>query len=714
MQIKKLTKMFLFGIPLISIIPSSNLITNSKKIIIKNLNSNIEYNFSPIKNFTYVYDNEKINLQFNLQNKFEKASYTLNPMQISIHSSPKSSMNYIANQFWKNINDENINYFITDLKNGEYKKENGQYIPYLSETKKQYKVKVSCGKKHSKISLNCNIQHMHRRGCFKTILYWCTGCLDGFEYAHFNKTYDQINFDKYLKTNSIIQSDFDFSNLLQIDYSKSYKSFDKNVLSFSFNNEYLKSIILGSFNYAYATKFFNENRYIKEEIKHLLSSAIYLNKLIVFDHEIPKFFGYTNNNLDKKHNLRYWVENIENLNYIELKNELNNLDTLSFGKYLNKQNIDINNPYIGKTLFDLFLDENKLKNINFNIDYLLGNDTNIKTISISLLDLLKEKSNKIIYEFKNQINSHLFDNQKISIIGNSISSSNNEIIYVENHKLGINQKNNNGIDELIEISNDKKIIFNEKLNFRNLININTNNNNLESYLKENNIFEKPSKNINENTFRLLTKLNKIISFKDELIQNNIPKEVDSLQNIYFKKYINNYELIPNDLLGSMKVIINFNDSSNIEFNVYGFKKINNNDFQLLKDSINLSKLNINEISLIDKEYIENNLINYSNESKENALFSILLEKNFLKNNIDYSIITNLDYSKNIIINIQYKLNNQNYKLSSKIKNDIKNNNTSNKKTILSIVISFLITIFLAVILTYIYIFLKKKKNKKIN
>lgn len=713
MQLIKILKFFSISIPILSIVPFANIIKNNQNIITKKMNVNVDYNFSPIENFTYVYDNESVDLKFDLQNKFEKISYTLTPMEVSIHNDAKSYMTYLSNNLIKNIDDQNIKYFANDLKNGEYKIENNKYIANLSKTKKQYKVKISCGKKHSRMNLNCKENHMHMRGCFKTILYPCPGCLDGIEEVSFDKIYDLENFDKYLKNNAIMLNDFDFSNILQINYSKSYKSFDKNVLSFSINKKYLESIILGSFNYAYATKFFNENKYIKDEIKHLLSSAIYLNKLIVFDHEIPNFFGFNNKNIDEKHNLRYWIENIENFTYLELKNELNNLNELSFSKYLNDKNIDIKNPYIGKTLFNLFSDQNKLKNIIFNIDYLLGNNINTKKFSVSIYDLFHENSNKIIYEFKDQIDSHLFDNQKITIIGNTISSLDNNLIYVQNHKLGINKKDSDNLDKTVKLDRENKIIFNEKLNFANLIKLNLENNNLETYLKNNNIFEKPSKNINENVFRLLTKFNKIISFKDSNISNNIPSDVNNFQNAYFKTYIKSYELIPNDLIGSMKVIINFNDLSTIKFDVYGFNKTNSNDFKILRNNINMSKLNIDKIEIINKNYIESNLINYTNKINENSLFEIPLSKDFFQKNIEYSLITKIDDQKNANIELKYSLNNNNYVLSSKITNDlhIENKNKLKNKNSLLILIPFLI-IILVIISIGTYIVIKKKKAKK--
>lgn len=713
MQLIKILKFFSISIPILSIVPFANISKNNQNIITKKMNVNVDYNFSPIENFTYVYDNESVDLKFDLQNKFEKISYTLTPMEVSIHNDAKSYMTYLSNNLIKNIDDQNIKYFANDLKNGEYKIENNKYIANLSKTKKQYKVKISCGKKHSRMNLNCKENHMHMRGCFKTILYPCPGCLDGIEEVSFDKIYDLENFDKYLKNNAIMLNDFDFSNILQINYSKSYKSFDKNVLSFSINKKYLESIILGSFNYAYATKFFNENKYIKDEIKHLLSSAIYLNKLIVFDHEIPNFFGFNNKNIDEKHNLRYWIENIENFTYLELKNELNNLNELSFSKYLNDKNIDIKNPYIGKTLFNLFSDQNKLKNIIFNIDYLLGNNINTKKFSVSIYDLFHENSNKIIYEFKDQIDSHLFDNQKITIIGNTISSLDNNLIYVQNHKLGINKKDSDNLDKTVKLDRENKIIFNEKLNFANLIKLNLENNNLETYLKNNNIFEKPSKNINENVFRLLTKFNKIISFKDSNISNNIPSDVNNFQNAYFKTYIKSYELIPNDLIGSMKVIINFNDLSTIKFDVYGFNKTNSNDFKILRNNINMSKLNIDKIEIINKNYIESNLINYTNKINENSLFEIPLSKDFFQKNIEYSLITKIDDQKNANIELKYSLNNNNYVLSSKITNDlhIENKNKLKNKNSLLILIPFLI-IILVIISIGTYIVIKKKKAKK--
>lgn len=713
MQLIKILKFFSISIPILSIVPFANISKNNQNIITKKMNVNVDYNFSPIENFTYVYDNESVDLKFNLQNKFEKISYTLTPMEVSIHNDAKSYMTYLSNNLIKNIDDQNIKYFANDLKNGEYKIENNKYIANLSKTKKQYKVKISCGKKHSRMNLNCKENHMHMRGCFKTILYPCPGCLDGIEEVSFDKIYDLENFDKYLKNNAIMLNDFDFSNILQINYSKSYKSFDKNVLSFSINKKYLESIILGSFNYAYATKFFNENKYIKDEIKHLLSSAIYLNKLIVFDHEIPNFFGFNNKNIDEKHNLRYWIENIENFTYLELKNELNNLNELSFSKYLNDKNIDIKNPYIGKTLFNLFSDQNKLKNIIFNIDYLLGNNINTKKFSVSIYDLFHENSNKIIYEFKDQIDSHLFDNQKITIIGNTISSLDNNLIYVQNHKLGINKKDSDNLDKTVKIDRENKIIFNEKLNFANLIKLNLENNNLETYLKNNNIFEKPSKNINENVFRLLTKFNKIISFKDSNISNNIPSDVNNFQNAYFKTYIKSYELIPNDLIGSMKVIINFNDLSTIKFDVYGFNKTNSNDFKILRNNINMSKLNIDKIEIINKNYIESNLINYTNKINENSLFEIPLSKDFFQKNIEYSLITKIDDQKNAHIELKYSLNKNNYVLSSKITNDlhIENKNKLKNKNSLLTLIPFLI-IILVIISIGTYIVIKKKKAKK--
>lgn len=713
MQLIKILKFFSISIPILSIVPFANIIKNNQNIITKKMNVNVDYNFSPIENFTYVYDNESVDLKFDLQNKFEKISYTLTPMEVSIHNDAKSYMTYLSNNLIKNIDDQNIKYFANDLKNGEYKIENNKYIANLSKTKKQYKVKISCGKKHSRMNLNCKENHMHMRGCFKTILYPCPGCLDGIEEVSFDKIYDLENFDKYLKNNAIMLNDFDFSNILQINYSKSYKSFDKNVLSFSINKKYLESIILGSFNYAYATKFFNENKYIKDEIKHLLSSAIYLNKLIVFDHEIPNFFGFNNKNIDEKHNLRYWIENIENFTYLELKNELNNLNELSFSKYLNDKNIDIKNPYIGKTLFNLFSDQNKLKNIIFNIDYLLGNNINTKKFSVSIYDLFHENSNKIIYEFKDQIDSHLFDNQKITIIGNTISSLDNNLIYVQNHKLGINKKDSDNLDKTVKLDHENKIIFNEKLNFANLIKLNLENNNLETYLKNNNIFEKPSKNINENVFRLLTKFNKIISFKDSNISNNIPSDVNNFQNAYFKTYIKSYELIPNDLIGSMKVIINFNDLSTIKFDVYGFNKTNSNDFKILRNNINMSKLNIDKIEIINKNYIESNLINYTNKINENSLFEIPLSKDFFQKNIEYSLITKIDDQKNAHIELKYSLNNNNYVLSSKITNDlhIENKNKLKNKNSLLTLIPFLI-IILVIISIGTYIVIKKKKAKK--
>ena len=672
------------------------------------LNENTN-NYSLINNFSFksinsnsknIYDENYLNtFKVDLRNKFLKKEFIFNSNKINLVSSLKTANELLFKNSIKNIDDPYIDYnsAYLDFLNGQIlEKENLFNIKPIDHSL-PYKTKVSCNKKHSKLVLVCkNPNHfVHNNRCWKVQYYDCYGCTDAIVQEKTEKVFDQKEFDTFLRMSMINLNDFDFSHLIKIDAENSKKLLNKNILSFSFNEEYLKFYIMFSFNYWLSLNFDNESWMFTEKQKEIILKGILQNKITIFDHYVPKSLGYSNNNYEVKHNLRYWQENINDFSNKKLELEFNQLPILDFGQFGNKNNF-LKNIFIGSTLFKLFNNSKYLENIIFEIFYYEGNSDTLKSKTISLKDLIFKKNNKIIYSFDllNDINTKY---QALRIPKITLKSKNNNIIYVDKTNIGLVYE-----DQLVSLDKNE-FVYNPLLNISNLLSVNEiDENESKQFLINNKIFGLPSDNMNEYTFSKLISFEKYLSFTDEYFEiADLIKEID---------------VHPSDLNGSMDIKITFNDDTNVDYLVNGFDKISID--QIVYDFNDILSVENNDQNYTGDDFLEK-FISYKDQKNPIFFIKTSLNKNeFIQNFIDSIQIINDDNA--LIFKVIFKNNDhlvsKDFKLvfsqNDSDDNDDKNENPVNKKqldTKLLIYVVVALIIFVSVLLLFFIIWKIRKK-----
>lgn len=594
-------------------------------------------------NYQFIYDDNFSNNFFvNFNNEFKNIDFNFSNQKIIIND----DVSNIKKIFEKYIDFEYSKEFLT----ADYilDSDNNIQISFKNELY-EYPIKVSCNKKHNKIQLICdNINHqgVHNNRCWKTVWYDCPKCLDSHKSLTINKEFNFDNFNLFIKNSWLNSNKFDLSNLIKIDWNNSYKTIYKNILTFKFNTNFIKAVILNSFNKAYAEYFIKTDWMFNQNKKNAIYNALIQNRLTLFDSKINNFFNTSLFN-DQKQNIRYWIENEKLHTEDEFINQLNNLNFLDFCEYLNDQLFDINDIFLGKILFTLISDENYSKNVIFNIDYKI--DTNqLKNIQISLFDLINNQNNKIIYNFDTNPNSIHFNKQAINIVNISILQKNiNDFLDLKEHTIGIDF-NNKFIKPVINDENTH-IVFNPEIKYDKLFKvINQEINESKKFLIKNNVIGLPSDNINEYAAKVFTNLSFFINYIDNdsdewLIDNNVLK---------YKKIIKDIVLNENDSLGRMYLKIIFVDDTYIDYFVDGLDKV---ELKIIK--------NEKELNIKDFEWIEIN--------NQNVLTKLFNFKNKEQNQkyLAYINCTYNDFIKNHLNRLSISENINNYEITLETKDE---------------------------------------------
>lgn len=666
------------------------------------------------KSFTIKYQNNAKSGTYKYNNNFFVYGDDLNKMKNELFFSQASLET-----------ENNFNYFtcFQELEKSIIEFSNNTYNLKINNIYREFSYLEKCGKKHSKLLPNCGLNHIHNRGCMKSTLYNCTGCIPVTKKLKYDLSFNQNEFNDYLKSRIIDNKIFNFSKLLNFDNNNSIKFFNKNILSFSFNNLYLKSVIMNSFNKYFASEF--EKLYtnkIDSDILDLIIQNIKTNKITTFDHYVSKYLNININYYSFKNNIQYWLDLLEYKDKGEIIYELNNLKETDFSLYIKKYNLQETNNYIWKQLFIFFSNKENLKNVFFNINYKTKLNSSNPIKQISLLDLINKQNSYISYNFSNSELEHNFYEEAIHVSYIKMSS-NSKFSYVWISNIGINILNNNW--ENINIPTEEKpntwFTFNPKIDYSKIINVN-NINEIDSkkFLFENNIIGFPSENININFFNIVFDLNKTIylSFLDKELLNNLNKNDAILNSNFFKKYIKNIEMIPFDSLGKISVKIKFKDNTELFFDIKGFNSKTISHTNILKE-IELSHLNIEEFSNINRDYIMNNLISYLDYKPINSMIYINTSKLDFETNMLNSIkITN--NKQELLINIEYK-NNTNKLETINIKiinpgnliedeNNINFNPKKNNNNLLILIPTIFIITIIFISLLLVFVLKKRRKN----
>lgn len=686
----------------ISIFPFAFFKLNTNTLSINVLNhidnkNNLSYLFKPIDNFINVYEgsiDKRVELKYS--NKYEnQKSWWLEKNDIALYSNYKKSNNAFFEKFEKLDTNKTqtaktFNSVFSDFKmaNNNYSLKNNKITFDFNNNQKYstYNYKKQCGKKHYAGMRVCgNKNHLHNRGCTKSYYVNCPGCIDATESVLWNKTYDANKMDFILRSNTIVYDEFDFGRLINIEAKNVIKSFDKSFIKIKFNTNYLNAVMMGSFNYSYATYFYNNNSWMfSNEIKNLLAAAILQNKITVFDHYIPKFCGINNQNTKPESNIRYWMENADVINEQKAKQIVDNLEVIDYGKYLLKNKININNEYLGKTLYDLF-SSNKKDDFEFEIRYNIGK--NIDKISkINLSDLIKNSQIYLIYNFNENPNSNDFENQKIKINSVRFITNKTNKENIEETNVGINYIDKNNNEKYIKDYSNTNFTFNNKLAMSDLFKI-ENHSTIENQkiLIENKIFGLPSDNVNDYTFGVLTNLINYLKPIDSLITKDMSNDNYNFLNLRLKPLILNYSMIPDNKLGCLKVLINFKDGSHIEYTVDGFEKQKEIIVDQKYTDIDLSKLNLENFDLIDSEYVLNNFINYTDIQNDNHIFLVNVNKQEFKelflNEIKINKTSETNLKIDLVINHNVDVNTKTYSfnINKVINNKPDDNKPDNNK-----------------------------------
>lgn len=688
-------------------------------------------NFIQKKN-KFIFDINKLNdnilnKSFNIQYKnYAKSGHYKYDNNFFVYGDNIEKMKnelFFSQASMENENDFNYLTCFQELEKSIIEFSNNKFNLKISDIYREFSYLEKCGKKHSKLIPNCGLNHIHNRGCMKSFLYDCTGCIPVTKKLKYDLSFNQQELDDYLKSRIIDNKIFNFSKLLNFDNENSIKFFNKNIVSFSFNWIYFKSIIMNSFNNYFANEFRNiyENK-IDNEIFELIIENIKSNKITTFDHYVSKFLKVNNNNYSIKHNVQYWLDLLEYKDKKEIIYQLKNLKETDFSMYIKKYNLSQTNNYIWKQLYIFFSNNENLKNVYFNINYKTKLNSTHFPKKISLLNLINKKDSYISYNFSNSELTHNFLDEAIHISQLKITSF-SKYSYVEMNNIGINTLNNNweNINIPLETKPNTWFTFNPKINYSKIINVNkVNEIDSKEFLFKNNITGFASDNININFFNIICNLNKTIyiSFLDKELLESLNVKDLFLNSSFFKKYILEIKMTPFDSLGKIEVLIKFIDSTNSSFYVSGFKSKVVSHTNIMQE-INILKLNIHELSNINKNYILNNLISYVDYKPINSMVYINTNKLDFETNSLKSIKIIPNSKKEIKINLEYKnelndINEINIKIINLIETTIESNqektntNFSHNAKISLTIISILL--FLTFITILIIIFKKRRKN----
>lgn len=652
------------------------------------------YDFKPIDNFVNPYlDNFNASLYVDYSNKYEgNFGFAIRNPKVSFHNERLSANKLLfknadiskVSQSSKNVNfTPVINDFINPTSIDFV---NGKNVLIPSNNKSTYKALLKCGKKHTVRKVCSDPKHLHSRACSKLYSYDCTGCISGTEDVTFQKIFSNHEYDIALNSSMILSSEFDIGKLLKIKNDSYVKSFDKTFLTLNYNFDYLKSIMMGSFNLAYATEFLNNHSWMfPESLKKFISLSILQNKITIFDGLVPKYFGYTNKNYDQKHDIRYWMENLDLFSEEYIKQTISSLKIMDFGQYINKNKLSIKNHFIGKNLYNVFSNNDLLKNIILDIKYELGEKNKLKKHSISLFELINNKNNKLIYYFTENANSVNSECQDIKINSISVRSNNNNVIYLQNYQTSYYLEDKQNNLSYIDFVSNNDYSFNDSKKFSNLFTALSYQENMgKELLIKNKVFGFAKDNLNETHFGVFSNFNDYIKPIDELIISNISNDSNNFLNNSLKKIIKNYKMVPNDYQGIIDIEINFIDDSTLKYQINGFEKIIDVGYSLYNQTINYSRLGIKYEDKIDKEYILNELIIYSDNEKfdkNKSLFSTKLSKAEFKNILKhFSIIYNDKSSEiNIVVNDNYNDFEYKFIINNDLKNEINNNVVNDKE-----------------------------------
>lgn len=626
---------------------------------------------------------------------------------------------YIFDDAIKNINTNDYVNGINEIKNGLVLYSNNQYQLNVNSYNRIKKIRLPCGQKHSRFVPKCNLQHIHDRRCMKTEYYDCLpGCT--FEYKNVvdNIFFKNNEFDDFFKSHFINSLNFDFSRILVFDENKSYKFFNKSLLYFDINYDYLFANILDSYNFYFSNIFYNK---YKNEINDVLLNKIcyliYTNKITNFKEPIINNIGINITNIDKVHDYRYWIELSKYKKLDELLIMLDDLDFMKYKDYYEENYfVKSKDKYLWLNLNKIFFNENYSKNIFFKIDYSTWKSEN-NSIKISLYDLVKRQNNKIIYNFENNYES--FDNQAIKI--NSIQLNSKDYNLRFGNKIGIsifNQLTNKYLKKDInKFDQNSWIVFNEKINYQKIFLINNiSEEESKNFLLKNEMYNYPSM-LNKNEFvKKITSIKSSIFFN--LIDNNLIETDINIYDDFFKEFINDIEVYNFDSIGKSVIELKFNNSTKSYIEVNGLKKIKL-DINYIQQNININSLSVSDISNIDKQFIIDNLIEFNDTNLNQKIFKINLSKqDFLINVLDE--ISFVFYNDYLVGKMKNKLNENEYEFyiykSNKLNNSIVENDknvesiNSKNKNILFISVGLSATLMIIVIFLISYYAIKKKKK----
>ncbi len=717
----------LCSMPVSQNINISNYAIKTKMISSNKINN---YDFTPINNFVNPYQDSFVaTLHVDYQNEFEgENSFSISNNKISFHNTKLDANKYIfsnANIPLDSKSNKVINFspVINDFINPtKITSNNNDYGLITSNNLSRYSALLKCGKKHVGRKVCSDPKHLHNRGCTTSYWYECPGCINGTKDVSFTKSFSNTEYSNLLKSSMILNPEFQFGKLLKINKENYIKSFDKTFLTIDYNSDYLRAVMMGSFNLAYATDFYlNYSWPFSDSLKEFIASAILQNKITIFDGVIPKYFEYNELNYNEMHNIRYWIENSSKFTEEYIKETISKLEILDFGKFINEKNIEINNYFLGRNLYKIFKDENILKNIVFDIKFELGENNKYKSHTISLLDLINNKNNKLVYNYNENINSIRDDFQDIGIDSIVVKSINQEVVYVQNYHCGFYFEENGLLEYKKPIPNlSNNEFFKKQKNLASLFTpVNYDKNKGKEILIKNKIFGLASENINEFNFGIFSKFDEYIIPIDQLILSNISNDSFNFLNSVLKKIIQNYEMIPNDNLGIINIRITFVDDSVLEYQIKGFDELKNINIKIINESLNYSNINLKHDFALTKEYILNNLIKYKNDYNDDSLylFSTDLSKDeFIKVLKDiYIDIEKNNYTVKLIIDD----NNLNKNHVFFIKNDLLNYDNNSFKNVDSKADNYLIGIYISVpiviliiLSSLLFVILKRKHKQK--
>ena len=686
--------------------------------LINDLN-NINVNFSSLSN------DDKSLLKNNFNINFKNDLYSGTDEYQSDFLIYGNNLLESKNKIFSNSMLENKNYQNTysSLVEGDIQKENDIYQIKPLQKEWTQKIRLSCKKNHPRLVPKCNLDHHHNKKCMKTIYVECEqGC--NFEYKNLSNTFsfNSFEFNNFFKSHYIDETEFDFSQLLKIDNDNSYKFFNQNVLSFKFNQDYLYAKILNSYNMFLAKTLYDDYQNLyDDEFLWKLISLILENKLTNFNEKIIQKIGIDIEHYNYKHNYLYWINLYEYKDKKELFDEMDKLEYIDFFEYQNDINLKNNSIYLWKQLEKIFFSKENLKNVFFEIHYKTKLNSNHLPKKISLFELWNGLNNNIVYDFSEFSNSGTFEDQSIYLSSINLKSSNNKNISINKNNLGINYFNltDNTNLFLVPFENDFStwISFNPEISFSKIFKLSIPDSEIsKQYLIKNNLMKLPS---NINKVELIKKITMLkhspfISIFDKELLNQFVDDINLTDNV-FSTMIKNIVVTAFDSKGEIVIEILFFNNEKIIIKIDEFMTKRISCFKK-SETIMLSDLKMSDFSLIDKNYIIDNLIAYDDQDAINAnIFVNTSKDDFLKN-----VLNNIDINaNNKFLNVDLKFKNSFNELATitfNIQNNfvLENSNqkiakNNNKLLVTSII---MILIFIVLVLIATFILLKRYKWRK--